>query len=118
MRRMLVLAAAAVIGSAGAAFAADTISQAEMEQAFKGKTFNTQDFGETGTATFGDDGKIHMMLQTKEDAGGYRFANGGYCSAWTKLRTTETRFTAGKVGSNQYRLWTSNGKEDALLTSQ
>lgn len=116
MKRMLLLAAAAALGSAGAAFAADPISQAEMEEVFKGTTFNTKDFGETGTMAFGADGSLDLKLQTKADTGTYRFANGGYCSTWKTIRTTEACFKATKVSDKQYQLWTSDGKEDAVLT--
>jgi hypothetical protein len=119
-RAIGITSAAALFGTlaVGATVAAELISQADMEKAFKGKTFNTHNFGEDGTVTFGEDGKIHIKLQTKADDGTYRFAYDGYCETWTKLRATEACFKASKVGAHQYQLWTDTGAEDVLLTMQ
>jgi hypothetical protein len=106
------------------AFAADTmISQSDMEAAFKGKSFKDDDgSGNVGVITYGADMKISVKVssgpQSPEDNGTYKFANGGYCSSWTKLRSgAEKCFTASKVG-NGYQLWTADGKKDDLLTPQ
>jgi hypothetical protein len=124
MKRIFTLAAAAAIGVAGAAFAAEPISQAEMEQAFKGKTFKFDDgSGNTGTISYGADGAINVKAssgpQSPEDSGTYRFAEGGYCSKWQKLRSgTEACFKATKVDGGGYQLWKADGSKDDLLMPQ
>jgi hypothetical protein len=114
--------AATIAGIAGAA-AATMISQADMEAAFKGKSFKDDDgAGNIGVITYGADMTIHIKVptggQAPEDSGTYRFANGGYCSKWVKNRNgAEKCFTAEKI-DNGYQLWTLDGKKDDTLTNQ
>ena len=124
MRKLLVMTAvASAVIFAGHAFADDMILQADMEKAFKGMSFKDDDgAGNIGVITYGADMAIHIKVptggQSPSDDGKYRFAEGGYCSSWTKLRTgTEKCFTASKVG-NGYQLWTKDGKKDDMLTPQ
>ncbi len=123
-RIALALAAAlGVAGAVGMAHAADPISQADMEAAFKGKSFKDDDgAGNIGVITYGSDMKIHIKVptgaQAPEDSGTYRFAEGGYCSSWTKLRNgAEKCFKATKEGGG-FQLWTMDGKKDDMLTPQ
>ncbi|MFI5015828.1 MAG: hypothetical protein ACHQAY_26120 [Hyphomicrobiales bacterium] len=117
------VAVAAVLAFAGAAAAETMISQADMEAAFKGKSFKDDDgAGNVGVITYGADMTIHVKVatgpQSPADDGKYRFANGGYCSSWTKLRSgAEKCFTASKLATG-FQLWTADGKKDDTLTSQ
>src|SRR6516162_4152920 len=92
MNRLLLAAVAATALGFGVAVAAETmISQADMETAFKGKSFKDDDgAGNVGVITYAADMTIHVKVasgpQSPQDDGKYRFANGGYCSSWTKLR--------------------------------
>jgi hypothetical protein len=115
MQKLLfVIATAAVVGFASAA-SADKLSQADAQKALDGHTFSTHDFGEDGTLTWSGD-TLTAKLQTKSDTAKVRWAEGGYCSAWTKFRSTEACFTVEKLSDTQYQLWTSDGKKDDLLT--
>ncbi len=124
MRRMFVLAAAAVIGSASATFTAEKISQQELEQAFKGKSINYDDgAGGKGVISYNADGTLRVTAtsgpQAPEDSGTYRIAEGGYCSKWQKLRSgTEACFTASKVEGGGFQLWKADGSKDVLLMPQ
>jgi hypothetical protein len=114
---------ASLAGFTGAAIAATMISQADMEAAFKGKSFKDDDgAGNVGVITYGADGTISVKVatgaQAPEDSGTYKFDKGGYCSSWKKLRSgTEACFTASKEG-NGYQLWKADGKKDDMLTPQ
>jgi hypothetical protein len=114
---MAIMAVAVVIGCAGSA-SAQVLSQDDARKALEGKTFKTHDFGEDGTLMWGTDGKLYAKLATKSDVAAVRWANGGYCSTWTKFRSTEACFTVKKVSDTQYQLYTADGKEDDLLTLQ
>ena len=124
MRKLLIMTAAvSVVIFAGHAFADDMISQADMEKAFKGNSFKDDDSaGNVGVITYGADMTIHVKVptgaQAPSDDGKYRFAEGGYCSSWGKLRNgAEKCFTASKAGTG-YQLWTKDGKKDDMLTPQ
>jgi hypothetical protein len=124
MNKFLAAAVAAAALSMSAAIAAETmISQADMEAAFKGKSFKDDDgAGNIGVITYSADMTIHVKVpsgpQSPQDDGKYRFANGGYCSSWTKLRSgAEKCFTASKTADG-YQLWTADGKKDDTLTAQ
>jgi hypothetical protein len=112
--RSAVIAAAAVVCFAGAALA-DKLSQDDAKKALDGHTFQTHDFGEDGTLAWSGD-TLTAKLQTKSDTAKVRWAEGGYCSTWTKFRSTEACFTVEKVSDTTYQLWTSDGKKDDVLT--
>ena len=108
------IAAAAVVCLSGAAFA-DKLSQDDAKKALDGHTFQTHDFGEDGTLAW-NGASLHAQLQTKADDAKVRWAEGGYCSTWSKFRSTEACFTVEKISDTQLQLWTSDGKKDDLLT--
>lgn len=126
MKKLLTLAFVAAVAVSGAtlAVAQQKISQQEMEQSFKGKTFKFDDgAGNTGTITYGSDMSLKVKAssgpQSPEDSGTYRFGEGGYCSKWQKLRSgTEACFTASKVDGGGYQLWKADGSKDDLLMPQ
>jgi hypothetical protein len=124
MNKLLAAGIAVAALGLGSAIAAETmISQADMEAAFKGKSFKDDDgAGNIGVISYDADMTIHIKVpsgpQSPQDDGKYRFANGGYCSSWTKLRSgAEKCFTASKTATG-FQLWTSDGKKDDTLTSQ
>jgi hypothetical protein len=123
LKALLAIAAVATIAISGTAIAATMISQADMEAAFKGKSFKDDDgAGNIGTISYGADMTIKYDGKTGPQAGGdsgtYKFDKGGYCSSWKKLRTgAEKCFTAEKIDSG-YQLWTLDGKKDDTLTAQ
>jgi hypothetical protein len=120
---LMALAITGAVGFSGIAMAAEMISQADMEAAFKGKSFKDDDgAGNVGVITYGADGTISIKVasgpQAPEDSGTYKFDKGGYCSSWKKLRNgAEACFTASKEG-NGYQLWKADGKKDDMLTPQ
>jgi hypothetical protein len=117
-RALGIVAAMAFVGALGAGTAsAQQLSQADVEAALKGNTFNTKDFGETGTITWGADGTISIKLQTKSDTGTYRFAEGGYCSTWTVLRTNEKCFTLKKAGDGKFDIINPDGSLDSQISA-
>jgi hypothetical protein len=118
------LVAAVTLAAAGFAAAAETmIPQDELEAALKGKTFKDDDGnGNVGTLTYGADMTLRFEGNTGPLAGGdsgtYRFAEGGYCSKWTKLRKgDEWCFTASRRADG-FQLWTKDGKKGDTLTNQ
>ena len=124
MNKLLATVVAVAALGLGSAIAAETmISQADMEAAFKGKSFKDDDgAGNIGVISYGADMTIHVKVatgpQSPQDDGKYRFANGGYCSSWTKLRSgAEKCFTASKTASG-FQLWTADGQKDDALTPQ
>ena len=123
LKTLLALATVATVAFSGIAGAANMISQADMEAAFKGKSFKDDDgSGNIGTITYGADMTIKIDVKTGAQAGGdsgtYKFDKGGYCSSWKKLRSgAEKCFTAEKI-ENGYQLWTLDGKKDDTLTAQ
>ena len=124
MNKLLATVVAVAALGLGSAIAAETmISQADMEAAFKGKSFKDDDgAGNIGVISYGADMTIHVKVatgpQSPQDDGKYRFANGGYCSSWTKLRSgAEKCFTASKTADG-FQLWTQDGKKDDTLTAQ
>jgi len=116
-------AAMSAMSSVPVSSAETMISQADMEAAFKGKSFKDDDgAGNVGVITYAADMTIHIKVatgpQSPADDGKYRFANGGYCSSWTKNRAgAEACFTASKL-PNGFQLWTADGKKDDTLTAQ
>ncbi len=118
MKTICMLLVAATVGCYTTAATAQVLSQEDAKKALEGKTFKTHDFGEDGTLMWGTDGKLYAKLQTKTDTAAVRWANGGYCSTWTKFRSTEACFTVKKLSDTQYQLYTADGKEDDLLTLQ
>jgi hypothetical protein len=123
LKALLAVTAIATIGFSGVATAATMISQADMETAFKGKSFKDDDgAGNIGVISYGADMTISIKVpsgaQAPEDSGTYKFDKGGYCSSWKKLRNgAEKCFTAEKIDGG-YQLWTMDGKKDDTLTSQ
>ena len=124
MNKLLATVVAVAALGLGSAIAAETmISQADMEAAFKGKSFKDDDgAGNVGVISYGADMTIHIKVptgpQSPQDDGKYRFANGGYCSSWGKLRGgAEKCFTASKTADG-FQLWTQDGKKDDTLTPQ
>ena len=123
LKALIAVAAVATIGFSGVATAATTISQSDMEAAFKGKSFKDDDgAGNIGVITYGADMTISVKVpsgaQAPEDSGTYKFDKGGYCSSWKKLRNgAEKCFTAEKTATG-YQLWTLDGKKDDALTPQ
>ncbi len=118
MKAITTLFAAAVVTCFAGAASAQTLSQDDARKALEGKTFKTHDFGEDGTLTWGTDGTLTAKLATKSDTAAVRWAEGGYCSKWSKFRDTEACFTVKKLSDTQYQLYTKDGKEDDLLTLQ
>lgn len=110
----LAICTAAILALAGPA-SAEKLSQEEARKVLDGHTFKAHDFGEDGTLAWSGD-TLHAELATRSDDATVRWANGGYCSTWKKLRTTEACFTVEKLGDTQYQLWTVDGKKDAPLT--
>lgn len=116
---LVALAVFAAADSAGA----QALSGAEAETALKGKTFNTEDFGGTGTISWAADGKIMVDVKkpdgtTVADTGTYRFDGKGYCSTWTKLRTTEKCFMLRKTGATTFDILNADGSLDSKLTAR
>lgn len=110
------------VGVAGGA-SAQALSQSEVEQTLRGQTFNTRDFGGTGTITWGADGRIAVNVARPdgsrvEDTGTYRFAEGGYCSTWSRIRTTEACFTLRRTGANTFDVLARDGSLDSQLTAR
>ncbi|OYW59589.1 MAG: hypothetical protein B7Z40_21395, partial [Bosea sp. 12-68-7] len=79
------------------------------------------DFGGTGTISWAADGKISVDIKkpdgtTVADTGTYRFDGKGYCSTWSKLRTTEKCFTLSKTGATTFDILNLDGSLDSKLT--
>jgi hypothetical protein len=124
MRRLATVGvfATALAFMAGGASAAP-LSGADVEALLKGKTFNTQDFGGTGTITWNADMTIAVNVKKDdgtmvEDTGTYRFDGAGYCSTWKVLRTEEKCFTLVKTGDTTYDIINPDGSVDSKLTAQ
>lgn len=120
MTKLLTITAAILLALAGPA-SSQALSGADAEAALKGKTFNTEDFGGTGTITWAADGKISVDVKKPDgsavvDTGTYRFDGKGYCSTWSKLRTTEKCFTLRKTGATTFDILNPDGSLDSKLT--
>lgn len=101
---------------------AQELSGAEVEALLKGKTFNTEDFGGTGTIAWGDDGAITVDVTKPDgskvsDVGTYRFDDSGYCSTWSTLRTEEKCFKLQKTSDTTYEILNLDGSLDSTLTA-
>ncbi len=115
MMKFAVVLGAALLFGMGIANAGDKLSQDDAKKALDGHTFKTHDFGEDGTLAWNGD-TLTAKLQTKSDTAKVRWANGGYCSTWSKFRATEACFTVEKLSDTQYQLWTTDNQKDDLLT--
>jgi hypothetical protein len=102
------------------ALAQTTMAQADVEAAFKGKSFAvTAPSGWTGVITFAPDMTLTSAGNDGTDSGTYRFAEGGYCSTWQRFRDGEEAcFTAVDLGESRYQLYTLDGQLDDLLVLQ
>jgi hypothetical protein len=102
------------------AVAQTLMGQADVEAAFKGKSFAvTAQSGWTGVMTFGPDMMLTSAASDGSDTGTYRFAEGGYCSTWQRFRDGEEAcFTAESLGDGRYQLYTLDGQLDDLLVLQ
>lgn len=122
MTKLLTTTATILLALAGPA-AAQALTGADVEAALKGKTFATEDFGGTGTITWSADGKISVDIKKPDgsaviDTGTYRFDGRGYCSTWSKLRTTEKCFTLQKTGATTFDIKNLDGTLDSKLTAR
>jgi hypothetical protein len=102
---------------------AQVLAGPAVEAALKGKTFNTEDFGGTGTIAWAADGKISVNVRrpdgtTVADTGTYRFDGKGYCSTWTTLRTTEKCFTLRQTSATTWDILNPDGSLDSKLTAR
>jgi hypothetical protein len=102
---------------------AQALSGADVETLLRGKTFNTEDFGGTGTITWNADNTIAVNIRrpdgsTVQDTGTYRFDGHGYCSTWRVLRTTERCFTLARTGANTFNILNTDGSVDSRLTAR
>ena len=119
---MATIAAVAAITWGGAALA-QAMSGADVEAALKGKSFNTEDFGGTGTISWSADGKLAVDIKkpdgsTVADTGTYRFDGKGYCSIWSKLRTTEKCFTLRRTGATTMEILHPDGTLDSKISAR
>ncbi len=116
------VATALTLLASGSAFA-QALSQAEVETLLRGQTFTTADFGGTGTITWAAGGAISVDVTRPDgskvvDTGTFRFAEGGYCSTWTRLRTTEACFTLRRTGPTTFDILNRDGTLDSRLTAR
>jgi hypothetical protein len=119
-----VLGMTLLVGSllAGPAFG-QALSQSEVETVLRGKTFTTADFGGTGTISWSADGVISVDVTRPDgskvvDTGTYRFGEGGYCSTWSRIRTTEACFTLRRTGATTFDILNRDGSLDSQLTAR
>jgi hypothetical protein len=122
--KLRLLSAAALLGSLlSGPTLAQALSQAEVETLLRGQTFTTADFGGTGTISWGADGRISVDVTRPDgskvvDTGTFRFGQGGYCSTWSTIRTTEACFTLRRTGATTFDILAADGSLDSRLTAR
>ena len=121
-RSTVAVASVAVLALVAPTRAAE-LSGADVEALLKGNTFNTEDFGGTGTITWNDDMTIAVSITkpdgtSVEDTGTFRFDGTGYCSTWKTLRTTEKCFKLSATGEGTWDILNQDGSFDSRISRQ